>query len=348
MAKLEDLLSAQDLLAYIQQRDYTPNLGETLFPNRKDDVIDLKYIVGANKAPVSASIRAVDAETQIGGRAIDTKTFEHEIFTIARKIPLTEKFILELSRTTNNDALRSFAQLIYDDLDNMVQSVRVRIERMRMDALFNGVLNINENGFVGTVDYQVPADHKKDVSATAPWSASSTDWVSDLDTWVELLRGSGVIATRVLTTSEVLRTILKHSKTKSYIFGTSSSTGYVTENILNDWLVSAGLPTFAAYDNVYAIEKNDGTREQKKYVPYGKIAIFGSDPVGVTQFGLTAEEIELRLDPSYSFGGDNFITGVIEREFDPPRRWTKAVARALPSFGGADGVIQAKVLADPV
>lgn len=340
MPRIEDLISARDLQNYIAEREYPAHLGETLFPNKKSDITSLRYVFGANHAPVSASIRAVDAETQVGGRQTVLDTFEHDIFTIARKIPMTEKFILELSRATDTGLVQSLVEGVFNDLDNMVEAVRVRIERMRMDVLFNGKLEINENGFQGEVDYKVPEDHQVDVSATAAWGTANGDWIKDLEDWKQLLQAKGVVASRILTTGEVVQAVIKDANTLRYI----GNVGYLTENILNDWLYSVGLPTFATYEDIYGVELNDGSIEQKKYVPSGKLALFGSSIVGETQFGITAEEVELRLDQSIELTEQNYIIGAIERQFDPVQRWTKAVARALPSFSQAHAVIQAQVL----
>ena len=343
MARIEDLFSLSEIQSYVQQRNYQPTLGEGLFPNVKDDVVDISYILGANSLPVSASVRAVDAETQIASRQAGGEVFSHEIFVIARKIPLTERYILELARTTDSAVLNSYKRELFNDVDRMVESVRVRIEAMRMEALFNGMLEINENGYVGTVDYQVPAEHQIELTGTDVWGGSTSDWIANIDAWTALLAEKGVTATRILTSSAVLRTLTGSAITRQYM-GLGDAQ-YVSVPSLNAWLTSQGLPTFAVYDQVYGIEKNDGTVETHRYVPEGKIVLFGSQPVGVTQFGITAEEVELRIDAGKTVQNFGNIVAVIEREGDPPTRWTKAVARALPSFTAAQQVIQATVLA---
>ncbi len=342
MARLEELFRMSDIQSYVQQREYDATLGEALFPSVKSDVVDISYILGAGNVPVSASIRAVDAETQIASRRPAGEVVSHEIFVIARKIPLTEKYILELSRTTDNAVLNNYKRELFNDVDDMVESVRTRIEAMRFEALFNGKLEINENGFVGEVDYQVPNDHKITLQGDDLWSEANADWVRNIEDWMILLEAQGIIGTRILTSSAVLRTITRMPITQNYI---GASGNYLSVSQLNDWLASNSLPTFATYEGIYGVEQNDGTVVNRKYVPDGKLVLMGSEAPGYTQFGITAEEVELRLDAGKSVQDFGNIIAVIERDGDPPTRWTKAVARALPSFTGAKHVIQAQVLA---
>lgn len=345
--RLEDIITASDLQGYITAREYPAQVLETLFPPKKDDIVELAYVKGAAGEPVSASIRAVDAETQIGGRSGEGELIRLEIPTIARKIPLTEKFKLELAAAKDDRAVSALKRQIFNDLDSMVQGVRIRIERMRADALMNGKIEVNENGLVTEFDYKVPATHKFVVGTgsqkIAAWNASSNpgDWVKHLEDWVALLKTDrGITATRILTSSQVLRVVLSAAVTKTYI----PNVGYITQAILNDWLASANLPTFATYDEMYAIEGNLTGISRERYIPEDKIALFGDGALGDTQFGVTAEEVTYRLDPSVQMSEHQYIIGAIAREFDPPVDWTKAAARALPSFVKADEVVQAVVL----
>lgn len=348
MPTIDQLISANEIQEFIQQREYPFMLGQSLFPEEKDDVVEIDYIIGAHNQPISASVRALDAETQIAGREEQVTSFKHGIYTIARKIPQSETQLLDMIRYNRDNALLGdYKREIFNDMDAMVQAVRIRVERMRMDALFSGKIELNENGYTGTVDYRVPEAHQIDLTATGenPWGTEGSDWVQDLENWKELLLEQGVTATRILTTDAVLKTILRAEVTKGYL---GLEYTYLTANILNDWLTAAGLPTFATYDEMFRVEKNDGTKDRLRYVPEGKIALFGDGPLGITQYGVTAEEIELRLDPSVEVEQFGPIVGTITREGDPVTRWTKAVARALPSFFAAGEVIQAQVVAKSV
>ena len=335
-----DLLTLQQ---YIAEREYTLHFGEELFPNRKDDIINLEYIVGANNAPVSASIRAIDAESQIAGRYSKAEKFSEEILVISKKIPLNERFIL-FNLQRGQGAEEALYKEIFNDADKMVEAVRMRIERMRFEALFDGKLNINENGFVGEVDYGVPEDNQIELEAAEQWNTDTANWLQNIEDWLAILAKNGVQGTRILTTSAVAASITKNAATKEMIYGNKEDGRYLSLNILNDFMKWNNLPTIVTYDGVYNIEKNDGTIESKPYIPHGKLVLMGDENPGFTQFGTTAEELALRRSSEADVEDFGNIIVVTNEDTDPPTIWTKAAARALPSLPNAHRIIQAQVL----
>lgn len=343
MAVFDEIFNPIELQQYVMQREYETTLGETLFPNRKDDVTDIDYIIGANNVPVAASIRAKDSETQIASRQAGGERFVREIYTIARKIPQTETQIINLNKAVSSAEIQRYKESVFNDMDAMVESVRVTIEALRYAALFDGKIVFNEYGYAGTLDYGVPSEHK--VVPAVKWDApSGATILENLQAWMKLLRADGVIGTRILTSTDVLDIMLNDAILKEYIFGSNNKLNILGVTELNSWLRAKGLPAIAVDDRIYRIEKNSGKTEDKTYVPYGKLVIMGSEAPGYTQFGLTAEELELRGMSDVDTQDFGFIIGNTYKQVDPVTRWTKATARALPSFPQAGRVIQANVL----
>ena len=66
-------------------------------------------------------------------------------------------------------------------------------------------------------------------------------------------------------------------------------------------------------------------------------------PLGETKFGVTAEEVELRNITNSQFQNFGNIISQIYSTPDPVARWTKAVAKAMPSFPTADQIYIADV-----
>lgn len=349
--EFNDIVSKLDLQAYFknyvdEQNTTVPTLGEQLFPSRKDDVVDLRYIIGANDVPVRASIRAIDSETQIGGRQVAGKSFESEIPLVARKLPMTEQQRLDLMRLSSLREAKPFLDKFYGDAEKLAKSVQVAIEAMRFEALFNGKIEFNEYGYAGTVDYQVPTKHQ--VKPSTLWDATGAKVLEDIEGWKTALTKVGVRASVILTSSTVLSAILSNPAVKTGVFGKSNEGRIIGINQLNEWLTLVGLPTIWVNDDVYAVEKNDGTVEYKRYIPENKLVVLGAGTPGYTQFGLTPEEVELRAEAGVSTQnfGNVIVTSWTDK--DPVTRWTKATARALPSFTSAGRVIQAEVLAPSV
>lgn len=343
MADILELFSNRTIQAYVQAREYPLTLGDTLFPSVKTDEFSIEYILGANGAPVSASIHGDESETQIASRE-GLRTIVQDMALIKRKIPMRERLILALSQASNNAQIEQLKNTYFNDVDNMVNAVLTRVEAMRFEVLFDGQLNINENNFKAKLDYKVPAANKITLAAADQWSDDSSDPIEQLRTWAEqVAEATGALPTRVLTSAKVLNTLLAHPKVRTALFG-SQSDRLLTRVELNQALQAMELPQIAVDRRTYRVQKNDGTYITKRYVPENKLVMMPDGAMGNAFFGVTAEEIELRNEADVQFQNFGNVIACLYKEPDPVTVWTKAVARALPSFPAANQVIQAEVL----
>lgn len=93
------------------------------------------------------------------------------------------------------------------------------------------------------------------------------------------------------------------------------------------------LPQVAVYNAKYKVQNANGKYTTKRYFPENILSMFAENALGETIYGLTAEEIELlgsnKMEEAKMVG--NIFVGV-EKEGDPVRRYTKAVATALPTL----------------
>ena len=179
MPKVLDVFNQATVLQYINDREIAPGLGETLFPSIKIDTLELEYVKGANEAPIVASVHAFDSEAEIGDRE-GFEVIRQELALIKRKIQMKEKLIIALQNPRTPAELQSTVQKIYDDVDAMITSVLTKVEQMRFEALATGKLVFSENGFSGTIDYGVPADHKTTLLTTDLWSDALATPLEDL------------------------------------------------------------------------------------------------------------------------------------------------------------------------
>ncbi|WP_349398664.1 major capsid protein, partial [Clostridium perfringens] len=143
---------------------------------------------------------------------------------------------------------------------------------------------------------------------------------------------SGTKPTRILTSSKVLNKILACESVKKVIFGVNFDK-IATRKDLNSLLESMELPQVATYNAKYKVQGSNGKYTTKRYFPENILSMFAENALGETIYGLTAEEIELlgsnKMEEAKMVG--NIFVGV-EKEGDPVRRYTKAVATALPTL----------------
>lgn len=338
MAALEEVLSYKELIDYTKTRTPQAKILEELYPSRKTEALEIRMIRGANNLPVSASIHAFDTEAEIDQREI-TGYDVAELALIKRKRKLSEKEIIHLEQPRNDAEEQEAVNKIYNDVDTLQDSVQTRVEAMRGEALATGKLVINENGYKATIDYGVPAAHKKAFS----WSSGTPDILDDLDTAVDkIVDDTGFTPTRILTSKKNLNIMLKNEKIRKAVFGVNSDR-LLSKQELNTFLKAFGLPQIANYDAKFRVLTPKGTYITKRYFPENAFVFMPDGQLGETLFGLTAEELELRKKPDVDITEIGNV--IIDRYAtnDPVAKWIKAVATALVTFPCADQVFMATI-----
>ncbi|MER2180380.1 MAG: major capsid protein, partial [Carnobacterium inhibens] len=240
-----DLFNQKEVLDYTRNRELPVLLGETLFPARKTQSLELEQITGGGSLPIIASVHAFDTESEIGSRQASKATLE--LALIKRKMQLKEKDIIALENPRTPAEQQYLMSQVYNDIDVLVRGVNARTELMRMEVLANGKITLNENGLNATVDYNVPADHKEALTGTSMWTDTLAKPLEDIDRWSEAM---DTTPTRVLTSKKILNALLRHPQVKASVFG--SDTGKVlTRAELDAFMQSNGMPVIRTYDEKY-------------------------------------------------------------------------------------------------
>lgn len=338
MPNINELLSYRELIDYTKTRAPQVKALEQLFPSRKTEALEVDIIKGANNLPVSASIHGFDTETEIDQREGTAQDME-ELALIKRKRKLSEKDIIRLEQPRNSVEEAECIRKIYNDVDDLNESVLTRVEAMRGEALSTGKLLVNENGYKAAIDYGVPSSHKSDFT----WSSGTPDILNDIDAAIDkIVADTGFTPTRVLTSKKNLNLMLKDEKIRKAIFGVNSDR-LLSLKELNTFLSSLSMPQIARYDEKYRILGSKGSYTTKRYFPESGFVLMPDGDMGETLFGLTAEEIELRKRPGVDIS--NIGNVVIEQyaTTDPVAKWIKAVATAMVTFPYADQVFMATI-----
>ncbi len=343
MPNIEEFLTDQALQDYTQSRQYPLTVGDGLFPEERTDEFEIKYLLGSNAAPVSASVHAYDSEAQVGSRdGLEEMSMEPAL--IKRKIKMGEKLIKAMTQARTDAEVQRVINQIYNDVDNMVNSVRTRIERMRFEAISTGKLALNENGYKGEVDYGVTDDQKETLTGTKVWSDAGANPLDDIERFVnQVVAYSGATPERILTSRKVFNALKRHDSVRKGIFGVNSAR-LVTNAELNAFLQEQGLPAIATDDRVFRVQKNDGKYVNERFFPENKFVLLPGGELGKTVFGVTPEEANMQYMKTATFANFGNIVSQIYSTNDPVARWTKAVALAMPSFPTANQIFIADVL----
>lgn len=345
---LNDLLkefSQRAVLEYARTRTPRAYVGANLFPGRTVNELTFEYWKSQNLLPVMANVQAFGAEAQIASRDGATKV-AGEIPPIKRKIPLNERLLIALKREGAGDANLVKNQL-FADIDNLIDSVDARVEKMRIDAISTGEIVLAENGVQMTVDYGVPAGNKEILAASdvagGYWSYANAEPITKIMEWVDVVvAASGVRPTRILTSNTVVANLLKNASIRKLIYGDNGASRAISINQLNDLLVSMDLPQIATYDLQVRAQAEDGTYSTIRFLPQNKFVLLPPSTCGETLTGPTAEAL---LSPDITSQEAPGIYATVDVQTEPVGIWTKVAATSIPTFPMADAVFIADVLA---
>lgn len=334
MPRLDEVFNTKELINYYSERQMPAMLGESLFPNRKIQDIEFDMILGRGGLPVSASVHALDTETQIASREAIQKGAQG-LALIKRQIPITEKDIIKINNPRTDAELEMVVSQLYNDSEKMVEGVRVRAEAMRMELLSSGKIKIEENGVKVTIDYKVPSGNKK----TFDWSNAETSKpLEDLETLASAVEdASGSRPSRMLTSRKNKNALCKNVSIREAYHGVNAAK-ILTLTQLNSLLSDLQLPTLVTYEAKYKIEGAKGY-ETKRYFPENVVSMFSDGDIGESIWGLTAEEVALigsgQMETASMVG--NIFVGTYTK-VDPVSEWTKAAATMMPSCPYADEI----------
>jgi hypothetical protein len=334
-----ELVQPSELVGVVRQLQFPTLSLARFFPRQVRTAIDYSFVRGNEDALAAAPFRAFDAEAPIGSRPGVTRVVG-QLPPISQKIILTEGDRLMLEQLFRGSASENeIVDAIFADAARMVRSVEARVELARGDALVDGVVSIDENGMQFEIDYGVPGTHL--VTAADSWEDTSVDILGELRSWVQTyVDDNGFAPGRVITSTLVLGYMLQNDAIRDLAnVGTAT---IVSRDVLGQILNAFGLPPVETYD----VQVYDSTGTKVRVIPEDMFIMLpeGDEVLGQTQYGTTAEALELAgegLLPTSDVPG---IVAVSWKTKDPVHIWTKGAAIALPIIVNPDLLFTASVL----
>lgn len=332
--------------AALREQDNSPDAyrGPELFPSAPTNELTFEFFKDLNLLPVMASVQAFGAEAQIASRE-GVERVTGEIPTIKRKIPLNGRALIALRREGAGD-LDFVANQLYNDMDNMIDATLARAEKLRMDALTKGKIELSENGVIMTVDYGIPAEHKRVLgtgAGYAKWSnQEDANPIDNIQTWTnKIVDSTGITPTRAWTSNTVVANLLKCVEIRKMIYGTEGATRQFTLDQLNNLLQTMNLPIISTYNARVRQQKNDGEYVAERFFDEKKFVLMPEGKLGDLLVGPTEEAmLDTEVDAKEMAGA----YCVVYQEMEPPMLWTKAALTAIPTFPAAKTIFQAEVI----
>lgn len=333
MATIYDLVTASNLVSYYETtKPDTTNIGDRLFPARKQLGLNLEFIKGANEKPVVLKASAFDTQSTLRDRmAIELNSEKMPYFDEGMLVKEEDRQQLNMIAQTNNQQLiDTIVDRIYNDEAKLIAAARARIHAMRMHVLATGLLSINSNGVKRDFDYHVPESNQGE--AATDWSSDEADPLADIDKAIEKMAEIGIRPAGMILNSKTFGQLRNAESTFKRITGVKSRQPKRSEVL--EFLDDEYSLTVELVDDTYI----DDDKEQKKYFPDGRVTFVPNQAVGNTVFGTTPAESDLmnaQTNASVSIT-ETGVAVTTETKTNPVNVETTVSMINLPSFEGAN------------
>jgi hypothetical protein len=332
MAILFDAAVTPDALTAFVRQVPTPfdQVLNQILPDRLIDDTRVRFdtLLRTNRA---AKFRAWDARIPMAKRdAPSLATVDLPPLSIRSMIGEQERLQLESMRL-NGTNMQPMIDAIYNDADNLVRSIRARMELARGDVLTDGKLTLTaENGLTLEADFAVPAGHI--VAPGTLWSTTaSATIIANITAWQSTyLATNGFRPGGMWTSTRVLNYMLQNAELRTLAASLAGTPALVTRTNLDTALSAYSLPPILGiYDTVVDV---DGTTTRT--IPDDKVIFVPPAGVelGFTAWGITATALELvnSSEVDMSFADAPGIVGVVEKSGPPYRQETFVDASGMP------------------
>jgi hypothetical protein len=232
---------------------------------------------------------------------------------------------------TGGQSNQALVDAIYNDAVNLTRAVRARMELARGDVLTDGKFTLtDENGLTLEADWGVPAGNIV-APAGDPWSTIATATpLADIRLWADAYTVlNGEPPAFALTSRSVVSNLLRNAEIRGLSATLGGTPSIVTRSLLQQVLEAHGLPTIIEYDTQVNVEGTD-----TRVIPADRFVMLPQDPstLGYTAWGITAEALELAgvSNPTIAFNDAPGLIGVVLKEGDPVKTWTKVTGVGMP------------------
>lgn len=354
--KITDVFSAASLAARWTgaASNRIPYLGAALFPSRKKQGLDLKWIRGHKGLSVSLMPSNFDAKSTLRSREGFNLT-ETQMAFFRESMLVKEADEQEMMRvqSANDPYAIDVLNRIYDDMMTLVDGADVVAERMRMQLLCPDTdgspkIIIAAEGKQYSYNYDVDgtyaAENYKALSGTSAWSDhENSDPLADMTAALDAVEAkSGSRPVRALMN----RITFNHVKANAKVRGAMLAQNVTANLFVNDArvkeLISTELGlTILLYDKQF----KDEAGQTHKFYKDGYVTFLPEGNLGSTWYGTTPEERTL-------LGSGEAVVSIVNTGVaiavkvteDPVNTKTTVSEIVLPSFERMDETYVLKVL----
>lgn len=347
-----EVMSARAIGEVVDRQDpdmYEPYLGDALFPRTKIDGLELSYIKDTRGVPMVLKPSQFDVATPIRDRvAVEALSTDMPFFKEGMIIGEKERQELFNAMTRiGNQAYQRILARIYNDQLTLVEAADAQTERLRMQALTTGKINIVANGEYLEYDYGVPADQVHTVDVADQWDNPDANLLKTVDLAKRTVRNAtGVRVEYMLLNSATLDKMLMNKQMKQLINPDAPDIPILLDSEFRRVFRTYTGIEIITYDKMYRDEQG----VMHSYIPEGVVTFIPRGDLGNTNYGTTPEEFDLMNSSNHRADVAIVRVGVAIKSWkqeDPVNSKTVVSQIVMPSFEQASHVFIANVYPTP-
>lgn len=294
-------ISPEELISFTENYKPAFNLLEQFFPTRYTtaEVIKISdFDIDYNPTALAVAENTIAPLAQ----RPDYDYGYQDLTTFKLETRLTDSQIRKLMNSYTSEEKQQAMTVIFNDAARLKTGHIIARERWRAQALFTGAVKLEENGFKGNLDYQLPRDHKVSIDL------ANDDVIDALHQWTKLNKDSSKkLLTRWVLQDDDMFKLQKNKTLRSAWLGkTEAETrSYLTEDEVRRAIQGyAGINILTIKDPVngnYHYTETDYDMESKEptgakdvnFIPDKTSVLLPSTGLGYTVVGETAEGMEI-------------------------------------------------------
>lgn len=280
-----DEFQKEEFLGYVENVPAAKNyLLRPFLPNKKMDDMEFTYNIFNGKYTKAAKITGLNA----GAPLRDKQGIDKAMGALAKiqtSFRIDEKEMFRFNNPRTSAEADGIVEYIYEETDDLVNSVYDTEEWMRARALYHGGFDYNQDNVVIKFDYSIPAGNK--ITATTAWTSGSATPLEDLRVAVKQFRlANKNQKPTVMHISEAVEAdLLKNQQIKLQVRGVNDNR-LITSSDLQNVFQALGLPPYQVQDDMIDIDDGNGSQP---LLPERRIVLLGQS-LGFTGIGPTAEK----------------------------------------------------------
>lgn len=341
-----ELVQADNIkVSYEENKNIPPYEGEIFFPNTRQKGLKFSFIKGKQGTPVALVSANWNTNVLYRDRiGVETLSGSLPFFKEAYKI---DEELRQEILSTKDEYAEALVNRVFDDELELLYGADVTAERMRMQLLSTGTINIVENGVNKQYDYGFNTGSQFKTLSTK-WDNADADVIKDINDEIDNYENlTGKTPAYALMSKKVFRLIKKNAKVISYFANLSTPNLYPNNEQVKSFIEGQTNLTLIITDKEY-LEARDFNGTPVKFYPEDRFTLLSTTDLGETVYGTTPEEADLLGGQSKASSVAVTEKGVAIttwNEVDPVNVNTKVSEVVIPTCPNIDLIYIVKVLA---